>query len=223
MSPIAPECGPDGTFCPLGAHAVTGWCLAASGDPVLVVTTLTCPPGDPASGVTVTLIDPATGNVVAPQPIIPCGGQDWEVNQLCDYDVDGNLIATFLQVFEWEEDSGSVQISLVRADDPQVPYAPSGEVRACASDSPVITRGIDGDYQVGAGTITIPDGVLSFAVTVLSGGNTTTIDGPDFAGPVTLHNGQSIGHSADDDNLIRGPITVTVPAGAIVNSTWVVP
>ncbi len=131
--PIGSDC--ESEACPVSPHASTGFCLAATGAPVLVVTTLPCPPGDPTSDIVVTLIDPATGLVVAPQPIVSCGDRDWEVNQLCDYDTEtGDFIATFIQVFEWDTDTGVLTISNVRADDPTVPYTPTGTVRACSDD-----------------------------------------------------------------------------------------
>lgn len=139
MSPIAPCCGADtspGDNCPISPHAATGWCLQATGAPVLVVTTLPCPPGDPGASITVTLIDPSTGDLVAPQAIVSCGNHDWEVDQLCDYDPDtGELIATFLQLFEWDTDTGTLVITNVRADDPTILYTPTGTVRACATDN----------------------------------------------------------------------------------------
>ena len=136
MSPVAPECNDPG--CPVSAHAATGWCLAATGAPVLVITTLACPPGDAdtAGAIDTTLIDPVTGDVVAPQAIVACGDQDWEVNQLCDYDSEtGEYIATFLQIFQWDEDTEMLTITLVRADDPEVVYVPVGDVRTCESQA----------------------------------------------------------------------------------------
>lgn len=98
--------------------------------------------------------------------------------------------------------------------------------------TPAVERKVDGDIQVGVGSIVIPDGVISFAVSVLDGGTDPTvladwptINGPDFAAPVPLRRGQSVSHGADDGhgNTVNGPITVTVPAGAAVNATWVKP
>ena len=281
MAPVAPDCGDGG--CSVSPHAATGWCLAATGAPVLVVTTLPCPPaGDGA--VDVTLIDPGTGDVVAPQAIVSCGDKDWEVNQLCDYDSGtGDLIATFIQVFEWDEDTGTLVITNVRADDPTVAYVPVGTVRACATDvavvdvevtgfcydvagtstqgwqawifvdgvhtgtniyydidgvvlvapTPVecdvivappvsIERRFDGDDLTNVDTITIPDGVLSFSVTVENVGAGVTIDGPDMVA-MPLFNGQSIGHAADASNTINGPIVVTGTAGSRANAFWVFP
>lgn len=95
-----------------------------------------------------------------------------------------------------------------------------------------VERKVDGDFQNGAGSIIIPDGVISFAVSVLEGGTDPssladwpTINGPDFAAAVPLRRGQSVSHGADDGNgnTINGPITVTVPASAAVNATWVKP
>jgi hypothetical protein len=129
------ECCADGD-CGVSPHAVTGWCLASTGAPVLVLTTLACPEGfDDPGVVTITLIDPANGSVLPQQAIVACGDKDWEVNQLCDYDMaTGALIATFIQVFEWDEDTGVLIISLVRADNPAIPYVPVGQVRACTDD-----------------------------------------------------------------------------------------
>lgn len=91
-----------------------------------------------------------------------------------------------------------------------------------------VERTLDGDIQVGAGTIVIPDGVRSFAVSVLAGGDDVnsladwvTIETPEFAAPVPLRNGQSVSHAADESNTLSGPITVTVPAGGAANATWV--
>lgn len=131
MSPIGDACFGEG--CPVSAHAATGWCLVATGLPVIVVTTVACPPAEDGS-VTVTLVDPSTGTNIEPQAVQACGNIDWEVNQLCDYAVDGTLIATFVQVFEWDEDTGVLIISNVRADNPAVAYVPTGTVRSCTDD-----------------------------------------------------------------------------------------
>lgn len=137
MSPIAPCCGVGGDGdCGLSSHSTTGWCLAATGDPVIVVTTLPCPPGSPDVSITTTLIDPLTGDVVAVQPIRPCGNRDWEIIQLCDYDEDtGELIATFDQLFEWDENTQTLSVTNVLASDPDTPYTPTGLVRACQGDA----------------------------------------------------------------------------------------
>lgn len=93
-----------------------------------------------------------------------------------------------------------------------------------------VERLVDGDIQVGVGTITIPDGVISYAVTVLEGGSDVTdlatwvtIDGPDFAAAVPLAQGQSVSAGADAGNTLSGPIDITVPANAAANATWVTP
>lgn len=93
-----------------------------------------------------------------------------------------------------------------------------------------VDRPLDGGFQNGAGTIVIPDGVIEFGVTVLAGGDDpsstadwVTINSPDFAGAVPLKNGQSVSHTADPGNHLNGPITITVPAGAAANATWVKP
>jgi len=98
----------------------------------LAIVTFPCPPGDPSLGVNVALIDPVTGNALPEQAIVPCDNRDWEVNQLCDYDTEtGALIASFTQIFEWDEATGSLIITLVRSDDPTIIYVPTGLVRAC--------------------------------------------------------------------------------------------
>jgi len=129
------DCCHDPGDCLVGPHAATGWCLAATGAPVLVITTLACP-GD--GSVSVSLIDPSTGDPVPAQAIVSCENKDWEVNQLCDYDVDtGELIATFIQIFEWSEDTEILVVTNVRADNPAVVYVPTGQVRACSTDQTV--------------------------------------------------------------------------------------
>jgi len=92
-----------------------------------------------------------------------------------------------------------------------------------ASPPAAVQRLVDGERQLGAGTIVIPDGVLSFAVSVQVVGSGVTIDGPDFAAPVDLYAGQSIGHAADESNTLNGPITVTTTALSDVNAIWVKP
>ena len=129
------ECCHDPGDCLVGPHAATGWCLAATGAPVLVITTLACPPGVVDGGIAVVLVDPSTGDVVPAQEIVSCNNKDWEVNQLCDYDPDtGDLIATFIQIFEWSEDTGVLLVTNVRADDPSIVYVPVGQVRSCTDD-----------------------------------------------------------------------------------------
>lgn len=88
--------------------------------------------------------------------------------------------------------------------------------------TPVLERKFDGANATGAGSITIPDGVISFGVTVSALGVSVTIGGPDGS-PVSLFAGQSINHSADSGNTINGPITVTTTAGSVVNATWIKP
>lgn len=102
-----------------------------------------------------------------------------------------------------------------------------GDILA-ASGGAAVERHVDGDIQVGVGTIVIPDGVQSYAVSVLAGGDDVTdlstwvtIDGPDFTAPVPLRNGQSTNAGGDGANTIAGPITVDVPADAAANATWV--
>lgn len=248
---------------------------------MLVVTTMPCTRlSDGADGIQITLIDPDTGGVLPAQAIVACGDKDWEVTQLCDFDAEtGALIAMFIQVFEWDESTGSLVITSVRADDPTMPYTPTGEVRACTvsssdayvvltdfcyDDAGVTRRGwhgwvfindthisdlyyddtggvlaaptivacpdlafsverkFDGDDLSGVDTITIPDGVLSFSVTVRSIGGGVTIDGPDMVAK-PLFAGQSIGASADGNNTINGPITIVGTGGSVVNAFWVFP
>lgn len=100
-----------------------------------------------------------------------------------------------------------------------------------AAPAPSVERLVDGDFQNGAGSIVIPDGVISYGVTVLAGGTDpgstaswVTINGPNFtSGAVPLISGQSVNEAADTGNKINGPITVTVPAGAAANATWITP
>lgn len=96
---------------------------------------------------------------------------------------------------------------------------------AVTANPPVaVGRKIDGDDISGAGTLTIPDGVMSFSVTCRSVGAGVTIDGPDFtSGAVPVYAGQSISHAADGANTIDGPIEVTTTAGSVVNATWMTP
>ena len=99
----------------------------------------------------------------------------------------------------------------------------AGRLKVIASTPAAVERKIDGDDISGAGTITIPDGVLSFALTVQTVGAGVTLSGPDFtSGAVALFAGQSIGHSADN-NTLNGPLTITTTAGSVVNATWVTP
>lgn len=84
-------------------------------------------------------------------------------------------------------------------------------------------RLVDGDHILGAGTITIPDGVIEFGLSVKTVGGGVTLDGPDFAAPITLFEGQSISKRADDGNTLNGPITITTTAASEVNATWVKP
>lgn len=93
-----------------------------------------------------------------------------------------------------------------------------------------VERSVDGGFQEGAGSIVVPDGVLSFSVSVLSGGSDptdtsdwVTLDGPDFAAAVPLKNGQTMCHRGDMNNTLAGPFTVTVPAGAAANASWSMP
>lgn len=86
-----------------------------------------------------------------------------------------------------------------------------------------VERKVDGDDISGAGSIVIPDGALSFSATVYAVGAGVTINGPDFASATALFDGQSVGHSADENNTLNGPITITTTAGSIANAIWVTP
>ena len=123
-------CQPDEADCAI-SHATTGWCLQASGNPVIVVTRWACEPNDATP--TVTMLDPATGDVVPNQVVVPCDGRDFEINHLCDFDPDtGEVIAAVTQIFEWNEATGSLDVRLVRADDPTgPPYVVQGVLRQC--------------------------------------------------------------------------------------------
>jgi len=101
---------------------------------------------------------------------------------------------------------------------------------------PTSSRLVDGDFQYDTGTITIPDGVLGFSISVLAGGSDAddtsdwvTLDGPDFVAPIPLIVGQSISHTAGDGDdsdtpsTLSGPFVVTVPAAGAANATWVLP
>lgn len=101
---------------------------------------------------------------------------------------------------------------------------------ALGGSSGALERHVDGDIQVGVGTITIPDGVISYSVSVLAGGSDVTdlstwvtIDGPDFTAALPLRDGQSVNEGADGSNVLLGPFTVTVPANGAANATWVFP
>jgi len=107
-----------------------------------------------------------------------------------------------------------------------------GAPLAVSDTTAAVEREVDGDIVIGLGTLTIPDGVLSFSATVLEGGfdildtsDWPTVDGPSFAAPVPLRKGQSISMAADEGhgNTINGPIVIEVPAGAAVNATWMLP
>lgn len=89
--------------------------------------------------------------------------------------------------------------------------------------TPAVERKLDGDDISGAGSIVIPDGVLSFGVSVVNAGAGVTIDGPDYAAPVNLATGVSVNASGDGKNTINGPITVTTTAGSVVVANWMFP
>lgn len=114
--------------------------------------------------------------------------------------------------------SGSVEIT----NDVGDPIPVSGAVNVTDVTASV-ERKLDGDHVTGVDTITIPDGVITFGVTVLAVGAGVTISGPDFVAPVTMFPGQSINHSADRSNTINGPIVITTTAGSEVNATWLKP
>lgn len=126
----ASTCQPDDADCAI-SHATTGWCLQATGAPVIVVTRWACDPNDAAP--TVTMLDPSTGNVIPNQVVVPCDSRDFELNHLCDFDPNtGDVIAAVTQIFEWDEATGSLQVRLVLADDPTgPPYVVQGVLRQC--------------------------------------------------------------------------------------------
>lgn len=126
----AGQCQPDEADCAI-SHATTGWCLQASGLPVIVVTRWACEPNDGTPSII--MLDPATGNVVPNQVVVPCDSRDFELNHLCDFDPDtGEVIAAVTQIFEWNEATGSLDVRLVRADDPTgPPYVVQGVLRQC--------------------------------------------------------------------------------------------
>lgn len=131
LPPAMPgACQPDENDCAI-SHATTGWCLQASGLPVIVVTRWACEPNDATP--TVTMIDPSTGAVVPNQVVVPCDARDFELNHLCDFDTNtGDVIAAVTQIFEWDEATGSLQVRLVAADDPTgPPYVVQGVLRQC--------------------------------------------------------------------------------------------
>lgn len=123
-------CQPDAADCTIG-HASTGWCLAATGQPVIVVTKIACEPND--ADPTITMILASTGEVVATQAVVPCAGNDWEIETLCDFDEFGEVIAVVTQIFQWNEATEQLTVRLVRADDPDgPPYVVQGQLRQCS-------------------------------------------------------------------------------------------
>lgn len=131
LPPAMPgACQPGPEDCAI-THATTGWCLQASGLPVIVVTRWPCNPDDAVP--TVTMLDPSTGNAVPNQVVVPCDARDFEINHLCDFDPDtGEVIAAVTQIFEWNEATGTLEVRLVAADDPTgPPYVVQGVLRQC--------------------------------------------------------------------------------------------
>lgn len=62
---------PTGCGCPepcYKAHAATGWCLEATGDPVIIISIIDCS-GDVVER---TFVDPSTGTVLAEQAVVAC-------------------------------------------------------------------------------------------------------------------------------------------------------
>ncbi len=67
-------------------------------------------------------------------------GKDWEVNQLCDVDINGDLIATVTQIFTWDELSQDLIVTLRAADDPTGPdYVVVGTLIDCPNAVSEIT------------------------------------------------------------------------------------
>lgn len=123
-------CTPDGDDCTV-SHASTGWCLAATGQPVIVITRIPCEGID--ADPTITMILASTGAVVPTQAVVPCAGNDWEIETLCDFDEFGEVIAVVTQIFQWNEATQELTVRLVRADDPDgPPYVVQGTLRQCA-------------------------------------------------------------------------------------------
>lgn len=130
LPPVSPGvCAPTQDDCAI-SHASTGWCLAATGQPVIVITRIPCE-GD--ADPTIQMVLASTGAVVPTQQVVPCAGNDWEIEQLCDFDENGEVIAVVTQIFQWNEATGELTVRLVRADDPDgPPYVPQGNLRQCA-------------------------------------------------------------------------------------------
>lgn len=152
-------------------------------------------------------------------PVVPIGIQQ---AQICGFAAGAQLDVNVV--------GGTITVDAVQGQ-VEITNDAGNAIPVTDSTTPV-ERLVDGDFQDGLGTITIPDGVLSFGVTVLAGGtnpanlaNWPTINGPNFVAPVPLRRGQSVSHAADEGhgNTLNGPITVDVPAGAAVNATWVKP
>lgn len=124
----AAECQPGQEDCAV-VHSATGWCSAATGQPVILLTRIPCDDTDP----TIITLDASTGAPIANGPVVPCGEKDWEVSTLCDVDpITGQVIATVIQIFEWDETLGTLVRTLERADLPGVPYVPAGELQTCS-------------------------------------------------------------------------------------------
>lgn len=110
-------------------HSSSGWCSVATGNPVIIVVTVSCEDGSPS----VQTIDASSGAVIPNGPVMPCGTKDWEVNQLCDVDpLTGQVLSTVTQIFEWDENTSSLVISLEQPDNPGVPYVPVGILQTCS-------------------------------------------------------------------------------------------
>ena len=128
VSPAA-ECEPGPEDCTI-SHSATGWCLQATGAPVILLIRVSC---DDENTVTVTTIDASSGDTIPNGPVVPCGDRDWETNQLCDIDpLTGTVIATVTQIFEWDETTGAVNVRLEEAGNPGVPYVVQGELGTCS-------------------------------------------------------------------------------------------
>lgn len=88
------------------------------------------------------------------------------------------------------------------------------------------------ELQVGAGTVQIPDGVLSWSVTVLEGPEacndpgSPTIQGPNYAGPIPLPQGFTDGACAvggTRDDVLEGPVDVVGKADTCTKVSWILP
>jgi conjugal transfer/entry exclusion protein len=103
--------------------------LESTGEPVVIITRWSC---DPEAVPSIVLLNPSTGAVIPNEPVVKCDLRDWEVNQLCDVGPDGQVYATVTQIFTFDQETGILTVSLVRADDPNVPYVQQGQLQTCS-------------------------------------------------------------------------------------------